>query len=180
MNTIKKVSYILILIFILTIFLSGCRLGLYNLSNFVLPDDIDFINCIEKLDTPKKTCSYMKENFTLEGHYFYAPDPYTLWLTQKGDCNDCATFAIFVANYHGYPSWQIHIYFKGTFKYHVLAVYLENGKYTYSSGKAYYPLYATSFKEIVSDCFTSSTEEKLKSYKVYDYNMNLIEKGYAS
>lgn len=174
METPKKVYCILILFLILTIFLSGCS-SVFNLSNFVLPDDIGFISCIEKLDTPEKICNYMKDNFTYKEHIFYNPNPYTLWLIQEGDCNDLCTFAIFVANYHNYETYQIHIFFKGTFIKHTLAVYLENDKYTYSNFKAYYPICASSFKEIVSHYFINH-ELKLKFYKVFDYNMNLIEK----
>lgn len=175
MNTTKKVSQVLILIFILTIFLSGC--SVFNLSNFVLPNDPEFISCIEKLNTPKKICSYMKDNFTYKENIFYNPDPYTLWLTHEGDCNDLCTFAIFVAHYHNYKTFQIQISFKRTFIRHILAVYTENDKYSYSDIKAYCPICASSFDEIISHYSTKNHELELKSYKVYDYNMNLIEKN---
>ena len=164
----KKIIFFLILI----IFLSGC--SVFNLNNFVLPNDIEFISCIEKLDTPEKICDYMKDNFTRKDNIFYNPDPYTLWLIQEGDCNDLCTFAMFVANYHRYKTFQIQISFKGTFIKHVLGIYLESDKYTYSNFKAYYPLNVSSFSEIISHYFTNH-ELELKSYKVYDYNMNLIE-----
>ena len=163
----------IILFLILIIFLSGC--SVFNLNGFVLPDDIEFISCIETLDTPEKICAYMKENFTYKKHYFYNPDPYTLWKTRKGDCNDLVTFAMFVANFHGYKTYQIQISFKGTSIKHVLAVYLEDGKYTYSNFKAYYPLYVLNFNDIITDYFSTTFEYELRSYKVYDYNMNLIE-----
>ena len=70
-------------------------------------------------------------------------------------------------NYHNYPTYQIQISFKGTFIKHVLAVFLEDGKYTYLNIKAYYPLYASTFNEIVSHYFIDH-ELELKSYKVYD------------
>lgn len=173
MNTTKKVSCILTLIFILTIFLSGCRI--FNLSDFVLPDDTEFISCIKKLYNPEKICQYMKENFTYKENVFYNPDPYTIWLTREGDCNDYTAFAQFVANYNGYETWQILIYFKRTSTKHMLAVYLENGKYTYSSNEVYHPIYALSFKDIVLDYFNPLLEYELNYYKVFDYNMNKIE-----
>lgn len=175
MNTIKKVFYILILIFILNIFLSGC--SVFNLSDFVLPDDVKFISCIEKLNTPKKICSYMKENFTYKPHPFHTLTPYALWKLCEGDCDDCSTFAIFVANYHNYQTYQIQIFFKGTFIVHVLAVYSENCGYTYSNIKAYCPICASNFNDIVSDFFKFPIEYELNYYKVYDYNMNLIEQN---
>lgn len=168
-------KFILFLIFI--IFLSGC--SFLNLNDFVLPNDIEFINTIENLDTPEKICNYMKDNFTYKPNAIYNLDPYDLWLSQKGDCNDFATFAIFVANYHNYITCQISIHFKRTFMTHVLAVYLENNKYTYSNNKAYYPINVSTFKEIVEHYFNFPIEYELDYYKVFDYNMNLIEKNYA-
>ncbi|MBA7491708.1 hypothetical protein ES702_02256 [subsurface metagenome] len=165
---------LLVIFILLTIFLSGC--GVFNLNDFVLPDDIKFIETIETLDTPKKICQYMKDNFDYKENIFYNPDPYTLWLTHEGDCNDFCTWAIFVADYHKYETYQIFIYFKGTFIRHVLAVYTENDKYSYSNIKAYCPICASSFDEIISHYFINH-ELKLNYYKVYDYYNNLVEKG---
>lgn len=165
----------IILSIIILIFLTGC--GIFNLSGFVLPDDIDFINTIEANNTPQKICSYIKDNFTYKEHYFYNPSPYDLFLNPEGDCNDLVIYAIFGANYHDYPTWHIRIFFKGTFKKHVLGIFLEDGKYTYLNIFAYCPIYASSFGEIVSDYFIDH-ELELKSYEVYDYDMNIIEEGY--
>ena len=181
MNITKKISQILILIFILNIFLSGCGYKVFNLSDFVLPNDIEFILCIEKSDTPKKICDYMKDNFIYKETDFYVPNPYQLWLDKIGDCNDFATFAIFVANYHNYTTYQIFIYFKDIVKGHTIAVFTENGKYTYISNYLYVPINSNNFKNIVLDYLDLSfVEHELDYYKVYDYNMNLIEKFYAS
>jgi hypothetical protein len=168
----------LMLFLMLTVLLSGC--SLLNLSNVVLPDDINFINTVKELDTPEKICSYMKDNFVYKPNVFSNLEPYQLWLNQEGDCNDFAAFAMFVANYHNYTTYLIHIHFKGMLFTHVLAVYVENGKYTYSNNKAYYPIGVSSFYEIVSDYFDIIYyQEELSSYEVYDYDMNLIE-TYAS
>lgn len=164
----------IILFLIVIIFLSGC--SVFNLNDFVLPDDIEFIETIETLDTPKKICQYMKDNFIYKENIFYNPDPYELWLCHEGDCNDLCTWAMFVADYHNYETHQIHISFKGTFIKHVLAIYREDNKYNYSNIKAYCPICASSFSEIISHYFTNH-ELELKSYKVYDYDMNLVEKN---
>jgi len=164
----------IILFLILIIFLSGC--SVFDLSNFVLPNDLEFISCIEKLDTPEKICCYIKDNITYKENFFYNPNPYELWLNPEGDCNDCVTFALFVANYHNYETYQIYIFFKGTFIKHILAVFLEDDKYTYLNIKAYCPICASSFKEIVSHYFIDH-ELELKTYKVFDYNMNFIEEN---
>ena len=164
-----------ILSIIILIFLTGC--GIFDLGDFVLPNDLEFISCIEESNTPKKICNYIKENFSYKENLFYSPDPYELWLIKEGDCNDFCTYAIFGANYHNYPTWQIIIYFKGTFIKHILAIFLEDDKYTYLNIKAYCPICASNFGEIVSDYFINH-ELELKSYKVYDYNVNLIGEGY--
>ena len=124
----------IILFLILIILLSGC-------SDIVLPNDIEFINTIKTLDTPENICNFMQDNFTFKDNFYNAPDPYNLWLIKEGDCDDMSTFATFVANYHGYTTYQIHLYFEGACICHSLAVYLENGKYTYSSNQYYYPIY---------------------------------------
>ena len=138
----------LILILILTVFLSGC--GIFNLNNFVMPDDIDFINIVESLDTPQKICNYMQENFTYKYHTFYAPSPYILWKIREGDCNDFSTFAVFIADYHRYETYQIMIRFKGTLIGHYLGVFVEDG-YNYSNNRLYHPINVNTFEEVVSD-----------------------------
>ena len=174
MNTTRKVFYTLTLFLILILLLSGC--SLYNLNDFVLPDDVEFIETIKILDTPEKICFYIKENFVYEPHIFSSPDPYTLWKTKKGDCNDTATFAQFVADYHSYDTYQIRIYFKSTFISHIMAVFKEDGKYTYLNIKAYYPINVDTFEKIVFHFFSFPCEYKLDYYEIYDYDMNLIEK----
>jgi len=165
----------LFVLILLTIFLSGC--GIFNLNGWIIPDDLEFLAVVESLDTPQKICAYMKENFTYKEHLFYAPDPYTFWQLKEGDCNDFADFARFVANYHGYETYQILIYFKGTLLGHALGVFKENGGYSYSNIKAYYPIYADTFKEVVEHWEKSQSEYEVKYYKVYDYDNNLIEEG---
>ena len=161
----------IILFLILIIFLSGC-------SFFNLPYDI-FINTIKTLHTPEKICNYMQDNFIYKENFYSDPDPYQLWLIEEGDCDDMSAFATFCANHHNYTTYQIHIYFKGACIGHSLAVYLENNKYTYSSNQNYYPIYASNFNDIVLDYFEHDKRE-LNYYEIYDYNMNLIEKIYAS
>lgn len=164
---------LLIIFLISLIFLSGC--GLYNLSNFTLPDDLEFLSLIEKLDTPKKICDYMKKNFTYEPHAFYAPDPYTLWKTGKGDCNDFATFGIFVANYHEYETYVIKIKFKNDINFsHCIAIYSEK-KLSYSDND-YYEYGFDNFQEIVERvCFYRN--KNYVEYCIYNYSMEVIEGG---
>jgi len=165
----------IILILTLTILLSGC--SVLDLGDFVLPDDINFINTINELDTPKKICSYMKDNFTYKTRLFYQPDPYAFWKLKKGDCTDFANFASFVANYHGYETWQVHIYYDEP-SFHIIAIYIESIGYSFSSNQFYYPkddVYYNNFQECVDRDFLYRLEGWI-SYEVYDYKNNLIEK----
>ena len=50
----------IILIIIVLILLTGCN-EIYNLSNFILPDDAEFLALVEELDTPYKIGQYMKK-----------------------------------------------------------------------------------------------------------------------
>ena len=151
----------LIVLLILITCLTGC--GFFNLNGFA-PDDLEFLAVVESLDTPEKICDYMKENFTYKIHYLYAPDPYTLWKLKEGDCNDFSTFAVFIANWHGYEAYQIRISFKDTSMAHYLGVFVEDG-YNYSSNKNYHSISADTFEEIVLDYIRIYGGE-LKSFKV--------------
>ncbi|MBA7573780.1 hypothetical protein ES708_15578 [subsurface metagenome] len=116
----------LLIIFILSmIFLAGC--GTFKIDGWVWPeDDLDFMALVEELDTPQKISDYMMENFEYELHNLWTPTPYFLWKRGKGDCNDFATFGIFIANYHSYETYQIIIKFKGQNIGHAIAIYVED------------------------------------------------------
>jgi len=162
---------LLIFLMISLVFLSGC--GIFNLNGWIMPDDLEFLAVMESLDTPKKIGNYMQENFIYEYHPFYAPDPYVLWQTQKGDCNDFSTFGTFIANYHGYKTYQIRI-LQNDGERHYLGVY-EEGLYSFTDCQYYFPGYKT-FRDIVIMDYSNRFADWIW-YKVYDYDMNLIEKG---
>lgn len=160
---------LLVLFILLTIFLSGC--GLYNLNSFILPDDAEFLALIQKLDAPEKISDYMVENFTYEFHDLYAFDPYELYKLGKGDCNEFVTFGTFIANYHGYTTYQLGIFYKN-YK-HRIAVYVENNYYSITNNQYYYPDFDT-FREIVE--FDSNSRLKTwTKYIVYDYWNDIVE-----
>jgi len=166
----------IILLILVLVLLSGC--GIYNLSNFIIPEDNEFLVVIEGLNTPQKICDYMKDNFEYELTWT-AYSPYQMWLlnTKAGDCNDYATFAIFVAHYHGYEVYLIKVYadFEGypSWVNHVLGIFVEEGKFTYSNVMHYNPIYVDTFKEIVNH-YINEKDIKLHGFTVYDYNNNLI------
>ena len=164
---------LLVLFVILTLFLSGC--GIYNISSFVLPDDSEFIALIEELDTPYKICEYIQDNFTYEEHVYTLLTPYQLYTRKNGDCDDCSNFAVFIANYHGYETYQIAIYFLGDKYKHFVAVYKEE-KYSFSDNGDYFTgkYNYNSFLEIVNyECYLR--DKTWIKYIVYDYDMNIVE-----
>ena len=166
----------IILLFTILIFLSGC--GIFNLNYFVMPDDLEFLAAVESLDTPQKICEYMADNFEWELSLWHSYSPYKMWLLNKqnktGDCNDYSCFAVFVANWHGYKTYQIGIFYKNYSIRHFLAVFVENDRYNYSSDAYYCPIQANTFRGIIEHhCNTFKTE--WKSYKVYDYEIKVIE-----
>jgi hypothetical protein len=124
----------------------------------------------------------MKENFEHEMNLWSCYSPYQMWLanlkSRAGDCNDMSCFASFVANYHGYETYQIHVIYERDLISHFLCVFVEDNRYTYSSNFNYVPLsYVNTFKDVVNHYLPFQTK-KFKEYIVYDYNNNIVERGY--
>lgn len=167
----KIILSIIILIFLV----AGCEI--FNLNDFITPDDVEFLACIQELNTPQKISDYMIENFTYKVHTLWNPDPYTLWKIQEGDCNDFVTFGIFVADYHGYETYMIKIFRPNSFIKHTIAVYVEDICYSITDVQNYYYGFDT-FREIVdwdSDNFTFLDWRK---YIVYDFWNDIVEEAY--
>ena len=174
----RKIILLIIALILLT-GLTGC--GIYNLANFVLPDDAGFMQVVESLRTPREISDYMTENFTYELHGFYAPDPYTLWKTGKGDCNDFATFGMFIANYHNYETYLLRIHFKNYYYDHYIAIYIEGNYYNFSDNQHYFALKYSDFKniaELISSYMYQKCGYIYSEYIVYDYDMNIVRTGY--
>jgi hypothetical protein len=169
-----------ILISIILIFLTGCG-GLYNLNNFVLPDDLGFLTLIEELNTPEKISNYMLENFEYEPHIKNILTPYELYLIKKGDCDDLSNFIRFIANYHNFETYQIKIFYKNTVYYHAIAVFKENNRYNFSDNQYYFLVNYDNFFDIVQ---LNSRRIHFyygyiwTKYVVYDYWNNIVERGY--
>ena len=161
----------LILILSLLILLSGC--GIYNLNFFTLPDDSEFLTLVQELDTPEKICQYMLDNFTIEEHPYMSLTPYRLYIIKKGDCDDFSNFARFMANCHGYETYQIIMSLADSIYKHSIAIYKENGYYTFSELQYYNPYNDTynSFAEIMS-LFNGWS-----GYIVYDYWNGIVEQA---
>ena len=156
--------------------LAGCgiTIGWYNISNFVLPDDNEFLALIEELNTPFWIAEYMQENFEYK-YSSYAKSPYQLWKTKKGDCNDFSLFGTFMAHCNGYDTWQIRVTFKDSKTNHWLGVYKAKNQslYTYTTNQ-YYGNEKSSFEKIVNAHCKFNDRNWLK-YEVYNYNMILVE-----
>lgn len=171
----KKLFFISILFIFL---LSGC--GIYNLNNFVLPDDTRFIALVQELDTPRKISAYMIENFTYELHLLNILSPYQLYINKKGDCDDFANFAIFIAHHHSYETFLIKICYKNLAINHYLAIYKENGLYNFSDNQYYFSVNYDNFSDIVEldsqwiyDCYGYIWSK----YIVYDFWNDIVEQG---
>lgn len=170
-----QVKMKIILVILCFLLLSGCN-TIYDLTNFILPNDDEFTTIVLGLDTPQKISAYLTENFTYEMHLLYTPPPYQFWLNKKGDCNDFSTFAIFVANYHGIETYQIHIYYSNTSFSHFIAVFVED-RLSFLDNWIYNYGY-DSFREIVdADMQYRPSDWVWSVYKVYDYNMGIIDRG---
>jgi hypothetical protein len=135
----------------------------------LLPDDSVFIAIIEELNTPKKIGDYMVKKFTYELHDPGCQDIYILWKTKKGVCADFANFGVTIADYHGYETYSIAVN-NGTS--HALGVYVEDGKYTYSSNQYYSGKKFNTFKEILNDY--SNT---WNSYCVWNHDNERVEQS---
>lgn len=165
---------LLIIGLLLTILLGGC--GLYNLTHFVVPDDTEFIAIVASLDTPQKICDYLEENFTFKLSLYYAPSPYVFWLEKEGDCNDFADFGMWVANQNGWETYSVIIYFGG-FSSHALTIYVEDSLYNYQNVKKYKTIQVNTFREVVEHWQSITTKYEWRTYRIYDYDDNLIERG---
>ena len=155
--------------------MSGC--GLFNLNGWIMPDDAEFLQVIQSINTPLKIETYVKEHFIYKEHPYYAPNPYEFWKLGEGDCNDFETFERFAGHYNGYTTYRFIVYFKGIFIKHSMAIFVENGKYNYFNIKGYREIYVETFKEVYEHYKENNTEYESKYYKIYDYEGNLIEVG---
>lgn len=162
----------IIVLFIVSILLSSCTtLYVLNPSQITMPDDLEFFAIVEELDTPPKIANYIANNFTYKVHSFYKPTPYTLWRIKEGDCNDFSTFACFVANYHGYETYQMVLSDSSPYA-HVVAIFYENNYYSIIDNQLYYYNF-NSFQNIID--FVCYKHYKVwNNYIIYNFNMDII------
>ena len=165
---------ILFLSFIIIMFLiTGC--ARFNPGEYVIPEDGGFLAVINSLYTPEDISNYMLANFTYEVHDFTAQTPYELYLSKKGDCDEFSNFGVWVANFHGYETWQIQI-FDNSFYSHYVAVYDEDIWLSITDNQ-YYFFGFDDFMDIVE--YVCYIRNKVwTKYIVYDYWNNEIKIEY--
>ncbi|MBA7591284.1 hypothetical protein ES708_33436 [subsurface metagenome] len=158
------------------VFLTGC--GIYNLNYFVMPDDSEFLALVQELDTPRKICQYMTDNFIYEQHILNILNPYQLYIKRKGDCDDFANFAQFIANYHNYKTYLVEICYSNYPYKHYIVIYEENGFYNFSDNQIYILVNYDNIPDIVKldiQWHYNFYGHIWSSYTVYDYDNNIIE-----
>lgn len=169
----------LIAILIISIILSGCILPesiipFSHLQDFDLPNDAKFIRTIKLLDTPKKICLYMEENFLAGENPEKDYTPYEMYQIKQGNCANFACFAAFVANYHGYDTYLIYMLISTPWiekdQAHLITVYKINKYYAYSD----FAYYFDGLKNI-DDIMDNYSWFR---YNIYDCDMNIIETVY--
>jgi len=187
MRKVILLSIILIVcILMLTSVLVECKpfspddWGLFSLDGWIVPDDSEFTKLIKELDTPRKISNYMIKNFSYEYHDYYAPDPYSCWKNKKVDCNDMATFGMFIAKCHHYRTYMIIIIYKDKdiLVTHAIAVYVEDDGLSYTGKTIYYNndnCWFNTFREIVEYDSKNVTLLEWKKYIIYDFKYNIIQ-----
>lgn len=173
-------------LFLVLLLAVGCEV--FDLGGFILPENNEFEILINGLNTPELICEYM-ENFdwNISVHTY---SPYQMYLANleswnnTGDCDDFATFGVFVANLHKYETYRVLMWCKFTGFYglplilpHVIAIYVEDNKLTYSTNQHYVPLYADydDFEAIIAHF--EFQNYKVIRWRIADYNGNLVERG---
>ena len=175
----KKSIISLIINIIIILLFSGC--SLINPSNLVLPDDLEFLEVVEELDTPEKISQYMIDNFIYESHPYCFITPYELYKTGKGDCNDLSLFACYICNYHGIVNYQALIFYSNFSGKHAVCIIEEDGKYNYFDNMFYFKSKLNDFEEIietVNELINFVFGYIWSKYIIYDYDMNIIEQGF--
>jgi len=151
---------------LIMLMLSGCNV-VYNYDNFVMPDDTEFMEVVKELNTPEKICRYMEDNFTPLEINPVCYNPYEMFCYKTGDCSDYADFSAFVANYHGYKIYQVHIFFEDCA--HLITVLKIDGKYNYIDWWNYFEVGTEKIDDVLNNWYG------VKSYRVLDCNGNIIE-----
>ena len=132
------------------------------------------------LDTPQKIETYVKSYFTYKVNFFGSPDPYKFWLAKEGDCNDYETFERYAGWLHNWETYRMIIKFQGVIVSHTLAIFVEYDTYNYFNVMGYKEIYVDEFQMVFDHFKENCHDYTASSYKVYDWDNNLVEKGEQS
>ena len=161
--------------------LTGCTSlsNVFNLGDWDIPNDYEFKQTIEMLDSPCRCSTYMKNRFTYEYHPDEAMSPYELWQEKAGDCNDFSTFFVFMMDYHDYVTYQIKIEKVDNDIFHWLGVIVskKSGNYLFCNNQYFQPFYGRKTFEEIVDTYCLIYKHEWLNYEVYNYDMNIIERG---
>ena len=159
---------IIIFIIIISLFLIGCTPLVYDTDKFIMPDDRKFIMTVESLDTPEKIAKYIEDNFEYcMFERLRVTSPYNLWKTKKGVCGNFATFAKYVADYHGYEAYLVIIYFKNTLTTHAITVFKIDDRYSFISNHEYFLLNTETIEQIVNFYGFYDCRYTISGFEVY-------------
>ena len=153
-------KYIILALLIIIVFLTGC--GIYNLDNFIVPNDIQFLECVAGLDTVPKIAQYMTDNFTYKS--IISPmSPYEVWQTKKCDCDGYAVFGVFVARQHGIEAYQVKVWYTNEDK-HMNAVYKIGDYWMLTNCHLLFGMFSSIEEAIIWDA--NYMERELIKYKI--------------
>ena len=163
---VHGLMYKIFITLLIVISLSGCGIYIYDLSNFTIPNEIQFLECIAKLDTVPLIAQYMEDNFTFKLRLYNYLSPYDMWTIEEGDCNDYSVFGVFVARQHGIEAYQVLVYYENVTYTHVNAVYKVGDYWALTDCWVYHGIFQSIQDAIMWHSIYSG--RVLKSFKVLE------------
>jgi hypothetical protein len=157
----RKLILVLILIML---FLTGC--------SSTIPNDTEFMQVVEGLNTPEKIAQYMYFNFEYEYQAYGVKTPLELFNLKKGDCNDFSNWIASIGYYHGYETYQLRMIFDGV--NHWLGIFDMGNYLIYTDNQFINTTPYNSFEEI-AEFYSIVSGKKLIDYEVYNYELVRME-----
>lgn len=153
----------------------------FDFNGWLSPCDKEFIDCISKLDIPRKIGEYMK-NFICDDRFSESNDPYIIWKTKKANCRGFSNFGAFVANYHGYKTYQMVILYERSSESFGISVYEEGGGMSFIAEQNYFDNHGKMFNgfQEITKCFSVLYPEtdyaKIKGYIISGHENGVIDR----
>lgn len=153
----------------------------FDFNGWLSPCDKGFIDCISKLDNPRKIAEYMK-NFICDDRFAESNVPYIIWKTKKANCAGFSNFGAFVSNFHGYKSSQLVVFYEGASEKFRISIYEEGPGMSFIAEQNYFDNHGkmfNSFEEItkcISVLYPESDYAKIKSYVISGHENGVIDR----